>query len=298
MHIAVVGNCQARPIAALTKALAPTVAEYHVIVVHLSTKDGVKDDYALLDKSDLILAQFVTDQYIAGHLATSRLKNRYNGRVITWPNIFFRGQMPDLAYASVNSADNHFGRKLLGPLRDYHHRGIFEAWHAGLSVSECLAYMADCPTSFQEKILSIGERSLEELRRREAPLDTAISDLIAMEWRRRRLFFTFNHPAAYLLLAMAKRLLLLAGLEISDETSSKREPLDLVIPPVFERDVVFFGSALGNSGTSRGAELLIDENKVQQGVTRFYTHLELIETSFRAYDAQLSREDKVAFSPP
>ena len=298
MHIAVVANCQARPIGTLIKALVPATNEPSTIVVHLAKTDGMEDDYVLLDKADLIFAQFVTDQYSAGHLATSRLKTRYGARVISWPNIFFRGQTADLAYASATRAEEPAGKRLLSPLREYHHRGIFNAWQAGMSVGESLAFLAECPVAFQEDVLAIAERSIEELRKREASLDVSISDLIADEWRRRRLFFTFNHPSAYLLSEMARRLLLHAGVEVTRITSPGREPLDLVIPPVFERDAKILGSALGSSTTSRGAELLIDGGKVQQGATRFYTHSELIEASFRAYDAQLSREDAVAFSPP
>jgi hypothetical protein len=298
MQIAVVANCQARPIATLIKALVPAIAEPSTIIVHLARKDGIDDDYAALDKADLIFAQFVTDQYFASHLATSRLKVRYGARVISWPNIFYRGQTPDLAYALVTQAAEPVVKRLLGPLREYHHRGILKAWRAGMSVSECLAFLADCPVSFQEEVLTIADRSLEELRKREAPLDVAISDLIAAEWRDRRLFFTFNHPSAYLLSEMARRLLLHAGVEITGNINVEREPLDLVIPAVFGRDEAFFGSALENSGSSRGAELLVDGAKVKQGAIRLYTHSELIEASFRAYDAQLSRDDKVAFSPP
>jgi hypothetical protein len=298
MHLAVVANCQARPIATLIKALLPAIAEPSTIIVHLAGKDRIDDDYAVLDTADLIFAQLVTDQYFAGHLATSRLKARYGARVISWPNVFFRGQTPDLAYASVTQADEPARKRLLGPLREYHHRGIFEAWQAGINARECLAVLAECSLSFQEHALSVADRSLEDLRQREAALDVAISGVITAEWRRRRLFFTFNHPSAYLLSEMARRLLLHAGVETAGNTHSEREPLDLVIPPVFGRDAAFFGPALENSGTSRGAELLIDGADVKQGSIRLYTHSELIEASFHAYDAQLSREDTVAFSPP
>ena len=298
MHVTVVANCQAIPIAALIKTLAATIEEPSTIVVHLAEKDGIDDDYAVLDKADLIFAQFVTDEYFAAHLATSRLRARYGTRVISWPNIFFRGQTPDIAYASVAKAEEPFGERLVGPLREYHHRGILKAWQAGMSVNECLAFLAECPESFQKEVLSIAECSLEELRVREASLDVVISDLIAAEWRGRRLFFTFNHPCAYLLSEMAQRLLLRADVETAGHANSAREPLSLVIPPVFERDAVALGYTHRKSGLSRGVELLIDGADVTQGAIRLYTHSELIEASFHAYDAQLSHNATVAFSPP
>jgi hypothetical protein len=40
------------------------------------------------------------------------------GKVIVWPNVFFRGACPDLNYVTSN------GTRLLGPLGHYHNRFV------------------------------------------------------------------------------------------------------------------------------------------------------------------------------
>lgn len=298
MRVSVVANCQGRPVASLMKAACPEIDDVPTIVVHLASPASSEEDDAILDRSDIIFAQFVTDTYAAAHLSTSRLKDKYGTRVVSWPNIFFRGQTPDLAYLTVLRKNQTTRERITGPLREYHHRGIVEAWQKGLSAEEALNYLNEKTHEHDRKFRFIADASIIELNKREAALDTSISDIIAAEWRRRRLFFTFNHPSAYLLALMTKRLLSHAGLKTDGVVESANEPLGQVVPPIFDRDLGILGEGLKDSGPSRGAAISIDKGKVEVGAARLYSNAELISESFRAYDAQLERGDSLAFSPP
>lgn len=298
MRAVVVANCQARPVSSFLKMLTKSLDPIEVVVVHLRTDTHGPEDYASLEAADIIFAQFVTDQYLAGHLATSRLKEKFGGKVVSWPNIFFRGQTPDLAYVSVQRPGAAARQRLLGPLREYHHRGVIEAWQQGLSVEDTIALLDRPSLAHHERILAVTQSSIEELRRREGTLDTKISDMIEAKWQDERLFFSFNHPSASLLAEMARRLLTQAGLDNTTEIATGNEPLDLVIPPSFGRDHAVLGKALGDVTVIKGAVFSMTDGKPANGAIKLYTPEDFIAASFDAYASQLSRDDVLAFSPP
>lgn len=296
MRAVVVANCQARPVSFFLNALNPSLNPIDVIVVHLRNSGHEDEDFAALAAADIIFAQFVSDQYHASHLSTSRLKETFGGKVISWPNIFFRGQTPDLAYVSIQRPSSARER-LLGPLREYHHRGIIEAWQQSRSIEDAIRWLSSSSDSHSSRILSIARASLDELHRREASLDTKISDLIGAKWQSERLFFTFNHPSASLLETMARRLLERAGLAAKAEVPSAKEPLDLVIPPIFSRDQPVLGTAFREMPI-KGAVFSMKDGKAENGAVKLYTLEDFVAASFEAYDAQLTKEDGLAYSPP
>jgi hypothetical protein len=292
MRCAVVANCQARPVAELLQKRSLGLEIGGIIITHLASTGTEAADLALLRSADLIFAQFVTDQYHAAHLATSRLRQAFGERLVSWPNIYFRGQCPDLSYASVAELP-----RLQGPLRDYHLRSVHACWRNGTSQQMCLSMLQQPDPGYPGVLADIADQSLAELKMREASLNVGIADIIEAHWRHRRLFFTFNHPALYLLAELASRLLKIVGIAPSDlSCEGAPEPLSLIVPPVLRREAESFARSFAND-TIKGAAVQVEHGKLVIGKTCTYDLAALIEQFYIAYDCQLAQGAPVKFSP-
>jgi hypothetical protein len=293
IRFAVVANCQARPVADLLMKLSAGLEICGMIITHLASAETAVADLAVLRSADLIFAQFVTDQYHAAHLATSRLRHEFGARLVSWPNIFFRGQCPDLSYAAATGTP-----RLQGPLREYHLRSVYECWRNRTSQQSCMAMLRQTDPDYPPVLEEIAGKSLAELQLREASLDVGIADIIQEHWRHRRLFFTFNHPALYLLAEIASRLLKMVGIRQSDlSVKGAAEPLALVVPPVLRREADSFAQSFAND-TIEGAALQVATAKLVIGKRCTYDLAGLIAQFYLSYDCQLMRSAAVKFSPP
>jgi hypothetical protein len=293
MKVAIVGNCQARPIANILKVRMSSAEMIGTIIVHLSKSSEHCAHYSMLDQADIIFSQLVSDSYHVSHVITNNLRSQFGDRVISWPNIFFRGQCPDLVYARSTS-----GQNILTPLREYSLLRILSSWEMGQSVEECLRSLGEDNATQAREFSEISRVSLQALRHREANLDTKISDVIEEQKHERRLFFTFNHPTSFLLTKMAERLLGRVGLSFDAEMSKQlREPLDLVVGPTLpvERSALCLPREMGPECV--GAEIIVSETGVTLGARRAYTLAQLVEASFSSYDLQVDRAAGTSFSP-
>ena len=284
LSFVVVANCQARPIAAALEAMTTgTCRNLGVIITHLRKDSDALADLALLEDADIIFAQRVDPSYPVSHVVTENIKRGFEGRVISWPNIYFTGQSPRLCYVSGVGE-----KRILGPLSEYQYLPIFMAWQSGSSVTKCLRDIETGVSISTSELVRNATRSLDQLRGREEGLDVIASDLIERDWRLMRLFFTFNHPSSKLLLPIAKRLLLKAGLcsgvDISPEEFG--EPLSRIIPPILDTDSKELGLSFETSLTSEGVDLHIVGGTVILGKRKVYALHELVEVSYRAFDAQ------------
>jgi hypothetical protein len=274
--LAVIANCQARPIASLCQGLAADVEITGVGVVHLVSIQDENELKKSFDAADIIFAQLVQDNYPIPFVRTGTLKATYPGKVIVWPNLFFRGQCPDLYYANGERK-----QRLGGPLLDYHLRTVLEGWRQGRSAAVVLAAlkageMASPP--------DVGHQSLQQLRLREAATDVRASDIIEEAWTTRRLFFTFNHPRTILLEAIARRLLRNAGIASGGRVPPRfGEPLGLVVPPMVHAMRQALGLDFGPEDEPiRGVRWPVQpgERPIQ------YSLQDLVDSFYRAYDAQ------------
>ncbi len=199
-RIAVVANCQARPLANMIRLLAPDIEIVETTIVHLAKDAEADAALACYAASDFVFAQAVQDNYPTAFVRTSRLKEQFPQKVATWPNIYFRGQCPDIRY--ITSARG----RVLGPLGEYQHIAIFDAWRDGLGAGATADRLLT-GGDWVDRLAEEPARSLEELRARETHLDVSVTDYIAQHWQTERLFFTFNHPANRLLIQVACDLL-------------------------------------------------------------------------------------------
>jgi hypothetical protein len=187
------------------------VGSFDTIIVHLSNPDTVRVDEEKIFKADLVITQYISPDYPAAHLATQKLKQSVNSKLVVVPNLYFRGYNPDVCYLNLVRSDN--AGNLLSKTRlqtlwgDYCSATGYKSWLEGKSVAETVArYRWDCPET-NSAYRNTAENSIYELRRREEPCDVGISDFIEENWMARRLFFTFNHPAEELLIELVRRTL-------------------------------------------------------------------------------------------
>lgn len=216
MKILVLGNCQARPVSHML-GLATAAKLLEPVVLHLARTDEVSFHEAQMQEADLIIAQATQDDFSPAHVASTGIRARYSGKVMVWPNLFYSGQQPWLRYVTHARQG-----RILGPLDTYHDLRILGDWYKARVGSTPL------PDIDPDAVARV---SLKELRMREAGCDLVISDLIEAEATRRLLFFTFNHPANWLLHRLVQRICERAGLVTRAFEPPIREPLARIVPP-------------------------------------------------------------------
>jgi hypothetical protein len=293
VRVTVIANCQARPVADYVRLLGRDVEIVDVLITHLAKEADAGRLEQAAAKSDFIFAQLVQPNYPAPIVRSAVLKEQYGDRVVLWPNLFFKGQTPDLCY--VTSAK---GARVVGPLGDYHSRPLVDAWLAGSTIdqTETLLTKGHFDTT---GVRALAAASLEELKRREQQCNVGVTDMIANRGQSQRFFFTFNHPVADLMLAVARDLLVCAEHRISLDLqgSHVNEPLSPFVPPAWPAIVEELGLAFPTSMSSRGVPVELSDGRVRFGPgAAYYTPRELIETFYRCYDMQRSLVEGCRFT--
>lgn len=267
MKALVIGNCQARP---LTQLIAQSAyAEMlEPIVLHLA-KDADHDAHvARMGEADVIFAQQTADNFARPWLRSKNVRADHPA-VFVWPNIFWSGQQPFLRYMTHMT-----GGRMLGPLEALHDLRIYHDW----LVKE--GAIADQSTAFDSVYVDrVRERSLAELQRREASCDVTITDVLGAHVDDRRLFFTFNHPTAFVLAEVAKRLLKVAGYYEAQVDEPANEPLGrYVVPSLWPEkpdNLQGDGYALEAGGQvtrKPGAPVRYDEDSLVTAFHEVYAH--------------------------
>lgn len=206
LKVVVVGNCQARPLAKLLKSLNPRISVTTTAIVHLLKNEQAAQYRPAFEEADLIVSQLVFDTYPCEFVRTNFLKERYGEKVISIVNLYFTGYTPDWFYIRIPGKGT-----LRGPMGDYHNRTILTSWQEGLSVHGAASRLRD--PEYNQRYLAEVEKSLDQLRQRESLVDIKVVDIIEENFRKSRLFFTFNHPNMFLLREYAKRILQRAGID-------------------------------------------------------------------------------------
>lgn len=265
MKILVLGNCQARPVSQLL-GLATGAAILEPVVLHLSRPEEADTHDARMREADLIVTQVTQDAFLPAHVTSSNIRSLHGNKVLVWPNLFYLGQQPWLRYVTHAS----FGR-ILGPLDTYHDLRILGEWYQTRTGHNPL------PELLPDEV---ARKSLAELRLREASCDLIVSDLIEAEAARRQLFFTFNHPSAWLLHRLVLRICQQAGLLYRPFDVPEQEPLARIIPPSLwhSHDSSFRLQGIRPDPTKPGISL--------PGPPESMDATQLREWSFNCYDLQ------------
>jgi hypothetical protein len=261
------------------------------VIVHLARPQDEVKYLDVLQGADVILAQRVAENYPVPFVRTNALRLRYGEKVRIWQNLYFQGYNPDLAYCKRRSPAT--GR-LAGPLGEYHLMAVMSAWRERLGTAGALARLQDLDW-YRTNFADASERSLQELQSRERLGGSPVSDLIADQWTRRRLFFTFNHPSAALIAEYAVRVGKDLGLRPVRKIPPQLfgEPLGGLMMPVNPFVQETHQMPFGRSSAYRGAMVRATANDVSFNLSKptFYTAKELVESFWRVYDAHLRTSD-------
>ncbi|NQV06935.1 hypothetical protein HQ535_10305 [bacterium] len=284
IRIAVVGNCQARPLAVAIRRIVPRAEIVDTAIVHLLTDENEAEYAPTLEKSDLILSMLVADTYRCSFVRTNALRERYGDKVRVWPNLFYSGYNPELMHIRDQS---HGARS--GPLGEYHSRTIIEAWRKGHTAEEAVSLVRDIDHN-RARYLGTPEESLAELSRREALTDLEIVDFIGENQQRERLFLTFNHPSWSLIQEAARRLAISAGLNpVAPDPQAPLpwkipEPLGQIRLPVNAWVVSELMPQFQDETGYRGHEVPGFGRPPEMGRGHLYSLDELVAAFFDGYD--------------
>ncbi|ESQ78053.1 hypothetical protein AEYBE204_16290 [Asticcacaulis sp. YBE204] len=234
---------------------------------------------ALIDAADIVLAQTISEDYPVVWIRQSSLKALCGDRLLIIPNVYFSGYTPDMGYIHGNGA-RHI---VQGPMADYHLYPVVYAYQQGWAPDRATALFSD-DAFFTQTYATAAETSLAELKRREATLEVGIADFIAEHYRERRLFNSMNHPTAYLLSAMADRILDHLGVRHYDMREVTQEDyLSAVVKtpaPAMHRMLEL---RFNNPPIDRAYDLNPDLTPAFDRI-RYYTISELVEAFYAIYD--------------
>jgi hypothetical protein len=253
-----------------------------VFAMQPSDKDRV---YSSLADADFIFTQRISNEYNIDWLASEEIRRAFGAKVSVWPNIYFDGYFPGVRYIYLAG----WG-KLLSPLGEYHFEQIRAAHAAGKPAQEAAEAFAG-ERLFETSPDPIGG-SLDQLRAREADVDTPISDVIADSLASARQFYTPNHPVNELLGAMLQRLAARVDIRF-DSAKAVAAPYRLdecyiaASPAIVHR----FDFPFDREASYRGREIAsVGAYTIELGPVRNYDIGSLVEAFYRLYDAVRAHE--------
>lgn len=273
--VVVVGNCQARPLAMAFERLSQDVEVTAVAIVHLLKSDRFEEYRHYFEQADYIVSQLVAENYPCDFVRTEFLKEKYGQKVVSIVNLYFTGYTPDWFYIRIPGKG-----PLRGPMGDYHNKTIVKSWKEGLPAEKAAELFLDKDYNLQYE--GDKEASLVELRGRERISDVKITDFIESQMFSERLFFTFNHPAARLLVEYSKRMLRIMRVSFDDSVVDfeGKEPLSKFCPPVNP----ISGFPISNSCLSKGVEVIFKGSDIVLGDGLEYAPSELVNKFYSVYD--------------
>lgn len=215
MKIAILANCQARPLATLIAEIQPEIQISTLGIVHLLRDHDEAEYEQALHDADFIIAQQVAANYPCQFVTTARLREKYGEKVLSIVNLYYAGFNPEIMYMRLQ------GGTLGGPLGDYHLKSVAHSWMSGDSISKCIENCSDI--EFNKNLFEgVAEQSLLELKRREAETSIPIVDFIEQHQSVSKLFHVMNHPVNDLLIEYAKRIVTQLGFPKPEVNLAKR----------------------------------------------------------------------------
>jgi hypothetical protein len=289
MRITIIGNCQISPLRKIMSIMYPEAEFPSLPAVHMINKDTIGIVESAINSSDIIVGQLIADDFGIELVRTSYLRSRYQEKLICWPNLYFKGNSPEVDV--MHDAEYlHFR----GPLFDYHHDKILYGFIKGMSVQATANLLCEESDLDAHLYATTVEDGLSELRRREMHCDVIVTDLIEEMYSQERLFHIMNHPSNRLLLELADRIFAKAAIKGS------RKPETWMIGD-FELNFVIAGendylrakynARFPRSPFARGVQMIPANNVlgVTTGDTRLFNETELTEAFFGFYTPHAKR---------
>ena len=282
LKIGFLGNCQAQAMESWAMQADGQLSVITFPAVWLIEEADVDEIINRIESCDILFAQRLSDDFSRPELATSRLKERFGSRLVSWPNVYFDGYFPGISYRY------HSDGRILGPLDEYHWDVIEANFQAGRSVAECVEEMAT--DAILARSANPVADSLIQLGNRETGLDVVISDYVASNLHANRLFYSMNHPVNSLLRELLDRLF---G-EIGERKrlaalSEYGFPLDKIVLPVLPAIAARHGIKFSRDEMIKGVAVeFVDGGYNVTNQPQFYTLTELIQGFYRTYEGNKS----------
>lgn len=129
LKLAVIANCQARPIAFLLENAFDNVKVVTTAIVHLLKDEQAEEYEQHFASADFIITQKIADNYPCQFIQTATLRKKYSHKIIEIPNLFYRGYNPELKYYRIPGQGT-----LTGPMGDYHNELILNRGPMGIAL--------------------------------------------------------------------------------------------------------------------------------------------------------------------
>lgn len=226
----VVGNCQIYPVIEILKQ-SPDFAKHFSIKLfqpcHIITAESVKKLHRALQNCQILITQPIKDEYrnFIG-LGTNKLKSIISSKteLITIPSLYFNCYNPELfTIKNVNL-------NIFSSIFSYHHKQIFQSFISGYSISQANEFINDINSNFVKDSFLFD--AFKEIAQRENNIDIKMLSFIQDNYKKDRLFWTFNHPAYSTLSALVRKILSVLSLHDDLAQSAQREYLDHTIFPI------------------------------------------------------------------
>jgi hypothetical protein len=208
---AVYGNCQADPIGALLLNNEQFKSQFEVVKfpkpVYMLTDADWPRIHEILSSIDLFIYQQVGDAFGQKLSSDNLVTHTKDSAVcISYPSIFFNAYFPHTNYLRyLPSQVNQFS--------EYHDMVILESFllhdDVANAVERAKAMCLDPNYYSRADVLQFVSQSVDELKRREANLDTQVSPFLQEFWQDEQLFFSMNHPSRRVLLEVCDQILAL-----------------------------------------------------------------------------------------
>ncbi|MEG3917604.1 WcbI family polysaccharide biosynthesis putative acetyltransferase [Microcoleus sp. T3_A4] len=196
----VYGNCQAENLhyyLDCSPTFKSTFTYHHIPGIYQLTQSDVDFVELVMSDCDLIIYQKIGHNYgklSTQHLFEERLQ-KPTCTLISFPSLYFRGYNPELH-------PPHYDETIMyNHIINWSNASHFEEVFLNLNLFE------------KNVSLFYVEESLNELGLREADIDLKFSDFIRSNYRKERLFHTFNHPTSGLMAELAGRVLEKIGVD-------------------------------------------------------------------------------------
>lgn len=278
LKVGFLGNCQAQALESWAMQAGDLLYVVCFPPVWLIEQEHADRMIEQIESCDFLFAQRLSDNFARPELATSRLKERYGHKLVSWPNAYFDGYFPGISYRY------HPGGRILGPLDEYHWDPIEANFLAGRGVAECVREM-ESEAIFERIADPVGD-SLRRLSERETGLDVIISDYIAWGLQHERMFYSMNHPVNSLMRELMDRMF---G-EICERRrlASLAEygfPLNKIVLPVLPAIARRHRISFGKDEPIKGVAVIFSENGYSvTDEPQHYTLTELVECFYRTYE--------------
>jgi hypothetical protein len=201
-------------------------------------------------------------------------------KIIVWPNLFFNGDNPELTYIT-----SHDGKRLSGPLTQYHNKYIFKGWIEGYTGEDLVLELPNLIKRDAENIHASVQRSLEELVKRSSEADVNVCDKIQSLFGTVKLFHTFNHPCSLLLNELSRQVsaLIFENEPALDLAELPNEPLGAIQPGLHGAISEILGFSYPRNSSSTGVCYTYEESNFLVEGRKEYSLGELIMSFYNSY---------------